>query len=296
MSDFLMKQIITEEDSGVLLKEYVQRLGISKRMLTDIKFGGGDLLVNGGHVTVRYVLQKGDELVIQFPPEKMSESLRPEEIPLDILFEDDHVLVLNKQPCLSSIPSREHPSGSLANGLIHYYQRTGVRATVHLVSRLDRDTSGVMLVAKHRFAHSLLSGLQKKGAVKRQYRAVVHGLIAEEQGTIDAPIGRKSSSIIERAVIPDGQKAVTHFWVNRRFSGMTDVSIRLETGRTHQIRVHMSHIGYPLCGDTLYGGTRGFINRQALHSETLTFFHPFTMEELTFQAPIPHDMSQLIES
>lgn len=156
-----MKQIITEEDSGVLLKEYVQRLGISKRMLTDIKFGGGDLLVNGGHVTVRYVLQKGDELVIQFPPEKMSESLRPEEIPLDILFEDDHVLVLNKQPCLSSIPSREHPSGSLANGLIHYYQRTGVRATVHLVSRLDRDTSGVMLVAKHRFAHSLLSGLQK---------------------------------------------------------------------------------------------------------------------------------------
>lgn len=181
-----MKQIITEEDSGVLLKEYVQRLGISKRMLTDIKFGGGDLLVNGGHVTVRYVLQKGDELVIQFPPEKMSESLQPEEVPLHILFEDDHVLVLNKQPCISSIPSREHPSGSLANGLIHYYQRTGVHATVHLVSRLDRDTSGVMLVAKHRFAHSLLSGLQKKGAVKRQYRAVVHGLIAEEQGTICA--------------------------------------------------------------------------------------------------------------
>lgn len=156
-----MKQIITEEDSGVLLKEYVQRLGISKRMLTDIKFGGGDLLVNGGHVTVRYVLQKGDELVIQFPPEKMSESLQPEEVPLHILFEDDHVLVLNKQPCISSIPSREHPSGSLANGLIHYYQRTGVHATVHLVSRLDRDTSGVMLVAKHRFAHSLLSGPQK---------------------------------------------------------------------------------------------------------------------------------------
>ncbi|WP_276561713.1 RluA family pseudouridine synthase [Bacillus sonorensis] len=280
----------------MLLKEYVQRMGISKRMLADIKFGGGDLLVNGEHVTVRYVLQEGDELVILFPPEKVSESLQPEAIPLDILFEDCHVLVLNKKPFLSSIPSREHPSGSLANGLIHYYRQTGCQATVHLVSRLDRDTSGVMLVAKHRFAHSLLSGLQKKGEVKRQYRAVVHGLIREESGTIDAPIGRKATSIIERAVIPEGQKAVTHFKVNSRIGQLTDVSLSLETGRTHQIRVHMSHIGHPLCGDTLYGGTRDAIKRQALHSERLTFIHPLTREKLTFSAPLPQDIQQLLES
>ncbi|MED1739193.1 RluA family pseudouridine synthase [Bacillus swezeyi] len=296
MNDFSMKQIITEKEHGMLLKEYAQRLGISKRMLADIKFGGGDLLANGEHVTVRYVLQKGDELLIQFPPEKVSESLLPEDIPLDILFEDDHVLVVNKQPYLSSIPSREHPAGSLANGLIHYYQKTGCQATVHLVSRLDRDTSGVMLVAKHGFAHSLLSGLQKKGYVKRQYRAVVHGLICEESGTIDAPIGRKTSSIIERAVIPDGQKAVTHFRVNSRIGRLTDVSLDLETGRTHQIRVHMSYIGHPLCGDTLYGGNRDFIKRQALHSEKLTFIHPLTKEEMAFQAPVPHDIKQLWES
>nr|WP_142246133.1 RluA family pseudouridine synthase [Bacillus sonorensis] len=296
MNDFSMNQRITEKEHGMLLKEYVQSLGISKRMLTDIKFGGGDLLVNGEHVTVRHVLQKGDELLIQFPPESVSESLLPEKIPLDILFEDDHVLVLNKQPCLSSIPSREHPGGSLANGLIHYYQKTGCQATVHLVNRLDRDTSGVMLVAKHRFAHSLLSGMQKQGLIKRRYRAVVHGLLRDDCGTIDAPIGRKASSIIERAVLPDGQKAVTRFRVNSRLGRITDVSLKLETGRTHQIRVHMSHIGHPLCGDTLYGGSRELINRQALHSEALTFIHPLTTEELTFQAPVPNDIGQLLES
>ncbi|ASB90099.1 RluA family pseudouridine synthase [Bacillus sonorensis] len=296
MNDFTLRLTITAQEHGMLLKEYVQRMGISKRMLADIKFGGGDLLVNGEHVTVRYVLQEGDELVILFPPEKVSESLQPEAIPLDILFEDGHVLVLNKKPFLSSIPSREHPSGSLANGLIHYYRQTGCQATVHLVSRLDRDTSGVMLVAKHRFAHSLLSGLQKKGEVKRQYRAVVHGLIREESGTIDAPIGRKATSIIERAVIPEGQKAVTHFKVNSRIGQLTDVSLSLETGRTHQIRVHMSHIGHPLCGDTLYGGTRDAIKRQALHSERLTFIHPLTREKLTFSAPLPQDIQQLLES
>ncbi|MDA7026115.1 RluA family pseudouridine synthase [Bacillus sp. CLL-7-23] len=295
MRDFFVKQTIMGKEHGVLLKDYLRHLGISKRLLVDIKFGGGDLFVNGKHVTVRYVLQKGDELVIRFPLEKVSESLRPEIIPLDILFEDDHVLVLNKQPYLSSIPSREHPSGSLANGLIHYYRQNDYQATVHLVSRLDRDTSGVMLVAKHRFAHSLLSNLQKNGQVKREYRAIVQGLISEEQGTIDAPIGRKTDSIIERAVISEGQKAVTHFKVNNRIGELTDVSLHLETGRTHQIRVHMSHIGHPLCGDTLYGGSRALINRQALHSEKLTFIHPFTREELTFEAPTPQDIQQLLE-
>lgn len=296
MSDFSLRQTITAKEDGMLLKEYVQRMGISKRMLADIKFGGGDLLINGEHVTVRHVLQEGDKLAILFPPEKVSESLRPEAIPLDILFEDDHVLVLNKQPYLSSIPLREHPTGSLANGLIYYYQQTGCEATVHLVSRLDRDTSGVMLVAKHRFAHSLLSHLQKEGHVKRQYRAVVHGEIREDRGTVDAPIGRKATSIIERAVVPDGQTAVTHFKVNMRIGQITDVSLSLETGRTHQIRVHMSHIGHPLCGDTLYGGTRDLINRQALHSERLAFIHPLTREELAFYAPLPYDIRRLLES
>nr|WP_254150282.1 RluA family pseudouridine synthase [Bacillus subtilis] len=277
------------------VKEYAGELGISKRLLTDIKFGGGDLQINGEHVTVKYVLKEGDLLIVKFPEEQVSETLLAEPVPLDILYEDEHVLVINKQPYVSSIPSREHPSGSIANGIIDHYQKNGVRATVHLVTRLDRDTSGVMLVAKHRFAHSILSSAQKNGLVKRRYAAVVHGWMAQMEGTVDAPIGRHPDSIIERTVTPDGQKAVTHFYVTCANDDMTSVALQLETGRTHQIRVHMSYLGHPLCGDTLYGGTRQEIGRQALHSEHLSFIHPLTQENMTFHAPLPQDMRKLIK-
>lgn len=170
-----------------------------------------------------------------------------------------------------------------------------MRATVHLVTRLDRDTSGIMLVAKHRFAHSILSSAQKNGLVKRRYAAVVHGRMAQMEGTVDAPIGRHPDSIIERTVTPDGQKAVTHFYVTCANDDMTSVALQLETGRTHQIRVHMSYLGHPLCGDTLYGGTRQEIGRQALHSEHLSFIHPLTQENMRFHAPLPQDMSKLIK-
>jgi 23S rRNA pseudouridine1911/1915/1917 synthase len=292
---FFIRKNITSAEDGMTVKEYAGELGISKRLLTDIKFGGGDLQINGEHVTVKYVLKEGDLLIVKFPEEQVSETLLAEPVPLDILYEDEHVLVINKQPYVSSIPSREHPSGSIANGIIDHYQTTGVRATVHLVTRLDRDTSGVMLVAKHRFAHSILSSAQKNGLVKRRYAAVVHGRMAQMEGTVDAPIGRHPDSIIERTVTPDGQKAVTHFYVTCANDDMTSVALQLETGRTHQIRVHMSYLGHPLCGDTLYGGTRQEIGRQALHSEHLSFIHPLTQENMTFHAPLPQDMRKLIK-
>ncbi|MCY9272412.1 RluA family pseudouridine synthase [Bacillus inaquosorum] len=295
MEHFFIRKNITSAEDGMTVKEYAGELGISKRLLTDIKFGGGDLLINGEHVTVKYVLREGDLLVVKFPEEQVSETLLAEPVPLDILYEDEHVLVINKQPYVSSIPSREHPSGSIANGIIHHYQKNGVRATVHLVTRLDRDTSGVMLVAKHRFAHSILSSAQKNGLVKRRYAAVVHGRMTGE-GTVDAPIGRHPDSIIERRVTPDGQKAVTHFYVTRATDDITSVTLQLETGRTHQIRVHMSYLGHPLCGDTLYGGTRQKIGRQALHSEHLSFIHPLTQENMTFHAVLPQDMKELTRS
>ncbi|MCY8275507.1 RluA family pseudouridine synthase [Bacillus inaquosorum] len=296
MEHFFIRKNITSAEDGMTVKEYAGVLGISKRLLTDIKFGGGDLLINGEHVTVKYVLREGDLLVVKFPEEQVSETLLAEPVPLDILYEDEHVLVINKQPYVSSIPSREHPSGSIANGIIHHYQKNGVRATVHLVTRLDRDTSGVMLVAKHRFAHSILSSAQKNGLVKRRYAAVVHGRMMTGEGTVDAPIGRHPDSIIERRVTPDGQKAVTHFYVTRATDDITSVTLQLETGRTHQIRVHMSYLGHPLCGDTLYGGTRQKIGRQALHSEHLSFIHPLTQENMTFHAALPQDMKELTKS
>ncbi|MDS9998053.1 RluA family pseudouridine synthase [Bacillus atrophaeus] len=295
MKNFFIRKEISSADEGMTVKEYAEKMGISKRMLTDIKFGGGDILINGGHVTVKYILKLGDTLVFEFPEEQVSESLFPEPVPLHVLYEDDHVLVINKQPYVSSIPSREHPSGSIANGILGHYKKNGVRATVHLVTRLDRDTSGVMLIAKHRFAHSILSTGQKNGLVKRRYLAVVHGSMEQAEGTVDAPIVRKPDSIIERMVTPGGQRAVTHFQVNEKTNGLTSVTLQLETGRTHQIRVHMSHLGHPLCGDTLYGGTRQKISRQALHSERLSFIHPLTDETMVFYAPVPQDMQQLIE-
>ncbi|AFI27805.1 MULTISPECIES: RluA family pseudouridine synthase [unclassified Bacillus (in: firmicutes)] len=293
MEHFYIRKNITSAEDGMTVKEYAGELGISKRLLTDIKFGGGDLLINGEHVTVKAILKEGDLLIVKFPEEQVSETLLAEPVPLDILYEDEHVLVINKQPYVSSIPSREHPSGSIANGIIHHYQKNGVRATVHLVTRLDRDTSGVMLVAKHRFAHSILSSAQKNGLVKRRYAAVVHGRMAQMEGTVDAPIGRHPDSIIERTVTPDGQKAVTHFYVTCAHDDMSSVTLQLETGRTHQIRVHMSYLGHPLCGDTLYGGTRRDIGRQALHSEHLSFIHPLTQENMTFHASLPQDMRKL---
>ncbi|MEC5229225.1 RluA family pseudouridine synthase [Bacillus inaquosorum] len=296
MEHFFIRKNITSAEDGMTVKEYAGELGISKRLLTDIKFGGGDLLINGEHVTVKYVLREGDLLVVKFPEEQVSETLLAEPVPLDILYEDEHVLVINKQPYVSSIPSREHPSRSIANGIIHHYQKNGVRATVHLVTRLDRDTSGVMLVAKHRFAHSILSSAQKNGLVKRRYAAVVHGRMTQGEGTVDAPIGRHPDSIIERRVTPDGQKAVTHFYVTRATDDITSLTLQLETGRTHQIRVHMSYLGHPLCGDTLYGGTRQKIGRQALHSEHLSFIHPLTQENMTFHAALPQDMKELTKS
>lgn len=295
MEQFIIEKNITSAEDGMTLKEYAGELGISKRLLTDIKFSGGDLLINGEHVTVKYVLRDGDLLVVKFPEEQVSETLLAEPVPLDILYEDEHVLVINKQPYVSSIPSREHPAGSIANGIIHHYQKNGVRATVHLVTRLDRDTSGVMLIAKHRFAHSILSSAQKNGLVKRRYVAVVHGRMTETEGKIDAPIDRHPDSIIERMVTPGGQKAVTHFRVTRITDDLTSMALQLETGRTHQIRVHMSYLGHPLCGDTLYGGTRQKIDRQALHSEQLSFIHPLTQEKMTFHAALPHDMQELVK-
>ncbi|MGE6631001.1 RluA family pseudouridine synthase [Bacillus sp. NPDC077027] len=296
MEYFKLKKTASKKESGLLLKDYLTELGISKRMLTDIKFRGGDLLINGDHVTVRYELKEGDTLTVLFPEEKVSEGLKATPVPLRILYEDEHVLVLNKQPNISSIPSREHPHVSIANGLLFHYEQQSLQATVHLVNRLDRDTSGVMLVAKHRFAHSLLSKAQKKGEVKRSYRAFTHGIFLDEKGTIDAPIARKSDSIIERMVAKDGQRAITHYEVQSVdiANEISDVSLILETGRTHQIRVHMQFAGHPLIGDTLYGGTRELIDRQALHSETLVFRHPMTDEYMTFTAPLPVDMQSLL--
>lgn len=290
-----MKWIIEDEYDGMLVREYLRTVrAFSRRILKAVK-DEGIILQNGESVTVRSVLKKGDTLEVNMPVESPGKNMTPHFIPLDIVFEDDDVLVINKPAGISTIPSRLHSERSLAHGILYYYREKGLPYTVHIVTRLDKDTSGLLLVAKHRFSHSLLSRDQKGKGVSRQYKALAEGYLKQKSGTIYAPIGRKETSIIEREVREDGQEAITHYEVIEELSGFSFVRIHLDTGRTHQIRVHFSHIGHPLLGDDLYGGSTRYMKRQALHCDRLSFVHPITREKMTFTIPLPEDMANVLQ-
>lgn len=294
-TQFKLHWCIEQEYAGKLIKEFLKEHEISRTALTDIKFKGGKILVNDLEVNVRYKLMNGDRLLVIFPPEVPSEGVKGEHLPLEIIYEDDYLLVINKPAGMSTIPSREHPSGSLANALVGYYEETGIEATSHIVTRLDRNTSGLVLIAKHRHVHHLFSLAQRSGRLKRTYEAFASGQMADNFGRIQQPIGRKANSIIEREVRPDGQYACTRYNVLARYGPFTHLELQLETGRTHQIRVHMAYIGHPLQGDDLYGGETALIKRQALHCKKLVFVHPFLNRRLEFSVPMPADMQELIK-
>jgi 23S rRNA pseudouridine1911/1915/1917 synthase len=292
---FILEWVITQNDHGKTTRQYLQERGISKTSLTDIKLHGGNILVDGVHVTVRHILKKGEQLTVVFPIEEPSQTILPEKIPLYIVYEDDYVLVINKPAFINTIPSREHPTGSLVNALMGYYKEIGLMAAPHIVTRLDRNTSGLVLVAKHRHMHHILSKQQQEKQVKREYEAFIEGTVVENNGTIEAPIGRKQDSIIERTVTDDGQYACTHFQIIERYGPFTHVRVMPETGRTHQIRVHMAYIGHPLVGDDLYGGSQFFLNRQALHCRRIQFLHPVMEKTMEFSVPLPEDMEKLLQ-
>ncbi|AWE06460.1 RNA pseudouridine synthase [Lysinibacillus sp. 2017] len=284
----------TVEIEGQFLREAIAAWGISKRALTAIKFDGGALLVNGKEQNVRHKLQIGDVVTILFPLEEVSEGLIAQNAPLSIVYEDEAVLVLDKPAYMSTIPSREHPSGSVANFLRGYFEQQQLASTVHIVTRLDRDTSGLMLIAKHRHIHHLMSQQQKEGMVHREYEALVEGLLVEDQQSIIAPIGRKDTSIIEREVRADGQFAHTDVFVLTRGETISHIRLKLHTGRTHQIRVHMASIGHPLVGDELYGGSRMLLDRQALHCRYIHFKHPLTGKMMDFESLLPEQFIKIL--
>ena len=294
---FTIRFKATEE--GQLLREALAQYGISKRALTAIKFDGGEITVNGNEQNVRYKLMQDDEVMVKFPIEPISDSLIAETHEhLPIVYEDDALLIINKPAYMSTIPSREHPSGSVANYLRGYYNQHGIASTIHIVTRLDRNTSGLMVIAKHRHIHHLMSEQQKRGEIHREYEAIVHGHVREPFRSIIAPIGRKETSIIEREVREGGQYAHTDMTVLKRITkdnvDMTHVRLKLYTGRTHQIRVHAAHIGHPLVGDELYGGLRDLMDRQALHCVSVTFYHPILQKQMNFLSALPEEMNKLI--
>ena len=286
-------------NESVLLRDAISQYGISKKALTSIKYDGGQILVNGEEKTVRHTLAKGDKVTIVFPREKKSEGLIAEEMFFAILFEDEHLLVISKKAGISTIPSREHPMGTLANGICGYLEKNSSASTVHIVTRLDKDTSGIVCIAKHRHAHHLLSEMQKAGAISRTYEAIVHGYVEQDSFLIDAPIGRKDNSIIERMIDPEGKQAKTSVEVLSRFTvkgeKLSHVRLKLFTGRTHQIRVHMMSVGHPLLGDDLYGGRLNLICRQALHAQKLELVHPFTKQPLYIEDKYPMDLQAIFD-
>lgn len=280
------------------LKSFLKEQGISKGLLAKIKFQGGLIQVNNQVQNVLYQLQTGDQVKITIPSEGEHETVLLDETPIDIVYEDDHLLVVNKPAGISSIPAQYHPNHTMANRVKAYYKRQGYEnQVIHVVTRLDRDTSGLMVFAKHGFCHAKLDVQLRQKQMIKKYQALVTGQIEhlKDHDLIDLPIARDLTSLLKRKIDANGQKATTEYWLEQRNQKLALVDIQLHTGRTHQIRVHFSAVGCPLRGDEMYGGiVDEMMPRQALHCYELTFKHPFTEEILHFHLPLPSDMQNLV--
>lgn len=250
----------------------------------------GLVSVNKEPVKANYKVKEHDDITIQIPEVKELE-LVAEDIPLDIIYEDDDVIVINKPQGMVVHPSAGHPDGTLVNALLHHCKDLSAINDVirpGIVHRIDKDTSGLLMVAKNDQAHLFLSDQLKERKALRKYVALVHGEIPHDKGTIEAPIGRSKENRQKQAVVADGKPALTHFEVLERFNDFTLIECQLETGRTHQIRVHLNYIGYPIAGDPMYGPRKTLKgNGQFLHAKTIGFEHPTTHELLTFSSDIP---------
>lgn len=250
----------------------------------------GHVTVNGETLKANYKVQTEDHIHI-IEPELVSLEVLAEDIPIEIVYQDEDVVVVNKPQGMVVHPSAGHQTGTLVNALMyHINDLSGINGTIRpgIVHRIDKDTSGLLMVAKNDAAHEKLAAQLKDKTSLREYVALVHGVIPHEKGTIDAPLGRSKQDRKKQDIIDDGRAAVTHFRVLERFKDFTLVSLKLETGRTHQIRVHMKYIGYPLAGDPVYGPRKTLEGKgQFLHAKTLGFKHPTTKEFLTFEAPLP---------
>ena len=284
-------------DEHVKVKTCLKKHDVSKGLLAKIKYRGGGILVNDEPQNAIYLLDIGDKVTIDIPKEEGFESLDAISRKLKVVFEDDHFLILDKPAGVASIPSVNH-SNTMANYVKAYYIDSGYENhQVHIVTRLDKDTSGLMLFAKHGYAHARLDKQLQKRAIEKRYLALVKGDgLLEKEGEIIAPIARDEDSIITRRVARGGKYAHTSYKVIEQFGNIYLVDIHLHTGRTHQIRVHFSHIGFPLLGDDLYGGSLSEgISRQALHCHTLKFYNPFSGEEIGRASPLPTDFEQVIQ-
>lgn len=290
-----MIYLIQQQDIQKTVEQFLLSNGYSAALIRRLRHTEQSILKNGSPVYTTYRLDEGDSLAVTLPEEHGSENIVPVPIDLDIRYEDRDLLVVNKAAGVPIHPSQGNHDNTLANGIAWYLGEKGEAATYRAINRLDRDTTGLLILARHALSACMLSEMVRTHAIRRCYLAAASGLVPPE-GVIDAPIARTCDSTIERCVdFERGDSARTHYrtlYYNRD-TDCSLVELRLETGRTHQIRVHMKHIGHPLPGDFLYNPDYRLIGRQALHSWQLDFIHPIKKEPLHFEAPLPEDMRRL---
>lgn len=290
--DRILTYTITPQEDGMQVLEFLRSKGFSRHILTSMKPDKEALLVNGMRAGGRSILKEGDHFRVRVMETGSMEGIVPAPLPLDILYEDEDILVLNKLADMPVHPSIGNYTNTLANAAAFYFQQKNELCPFRCINRLDRDTSGALILAKNALSAAILSAQMRNREIRRTYLAVVCG-VTPPSGTVSAPIGRVSDSVIQRQVDPEhGESAVTHY---ERLAVRNDHSlleIHLETGRTHQIRVHMGYIGHPLPADYLYHPVYDHFKRQSLHSFQLNFRHPLTGKDLCFTAPVPKDMAQ----
>lgn len=298
-----MERILTyhigEMEQDFTVKRFLKSKGYSVQNMTELKKHPDCVLRNGLPVFMNHKLCTGDSLRIHIIEEASSENIVPVDLPLDIVYEDEDLMIINKPAGMPVHPSVNNRYNSLGNAVAHYFVQQDIPFVFRCINRLDRDTSGLTIIAKHMVSAGILSSMiTDKGSrsICREYLAIVRGQLLPPAGTIDAPLSRKPGSIIERTIdFQHGERAVTHYKVVKEENGFSLVSLTLETGRTHQIRIHMKHLGHPLIGDYLYNPDMEHISRQALHSYKLTFIHPVTEQKMEFFKPLPEDMNKIIK-
>ena len=299
IGDNKLTYVVRENIKDAKLRDYLKHTEkLSGRFLKSSGLNG-KIRVNNNVAKLNHRISSNDVIDIDMKTDE-HQNIEPEKMDIDVAYEDIDLIIVNKRPGIVVHPTRGYPSGTLANGVLYYFKEKNEKCIVRLVSRLDMDTSGLIIIAKNQYSHMALArDMQSKGVSKKifekSYMAVVHGNMENKSGTIDLPIGNPNQDSARREVCDEGQRSITHYEVVESFKNGDLLKVTLETGRTHQIRVHMSHIGHPLYGDSLYGVAESeYINRQALHAYRLVIPHPRTGEMLTLESDLPEDINNLI--